>query len=67
MEINFKNKNELTFLGIGILMVIIVISVLAWAITFLTGSIGSAFDRQGSGVKAVINFQVERAEAILNR
>ncbi len=67
MQIDFKNKNELTFLGIGILMVIIVVSMLAWAITFLAGSIGSAFDKQGIGTKAVIRFKVDRAEAILKK
>ena len=67
MEINLKNKNELTFLGIGILMVIIVISMLVWAVSFLAGSIGGAMDRQTVGVKAVIRFQTDRAEAVLKK
>lgn len=67
MDINFKNKNELTFVGIGILMVIIVISLLAWAISFLTGNISGAMEKQGNGQKAVIQFEVDRAEAVLKK
>ncbi len=67
MPINLKNKNELTFLAIGILMILIVVSMLAWAISFLVSSIGSASDGQGNGQAAVIQFQVDRAEAVLKK
>lgn len=67
MEINFKNKNELTFIGIGILMIITVIFMLVWAISFLTGSIGSAAEKSGSGTKPLIQFQVDKAEAVLTK
>ncbi len=67
MQINLKNKNELTFLGIGILMILIVVSTLAWAISFLVTSINSASDGQGNGQDAIIQFQVDRAEAVLKK
>ena len=67
MQINLKNKNELTFFGIGILMILIVVSMMAWAIGFLVNSINGASDGQGNGQGAVIQFQVDRAEAVLKK
>ena len=67
MDINFKNKNELTFLGIGILMVVIVVFALIWAISFLTSNISGAVEKQGNGGNQGIQFQVDRAEAVLTR
>ncbi len=67
MEINFKNKNELTFIGIGILMVITVILMMIWAISFIAGNIGIAIEKQGNGPRPIIQFQLDRAEAILTK
>ncbi|MEK9170213.1 MAG: hypothetical protein AAB674_01030 [Patescibacteria group bacterium] len=60
------NKKELTFLGIGILMLIIVISSVIFSIKFLTGSINQAMNKktlESPGV--VLKFQIEKAEALL--
>ena len=60
------NKKELTFLGIGILMLIIVISSVIFSIKFLTGSINQAMNKKTlESPRVVLKFQIEKAEALL--
>ena len=63
----FKNKRELTFLAIGILMLVIVASYSGYAINFLFQEINAAL----SGEKALqldnLRFQLEKAEIILRK
>jgi len=66
MGINFKNKKELTFLGIGILMLIIVISLAIFLINFLIGNINQALNKNASeSPAAVLKFQIEKAQSLL--
>lgn len=65
MKFNLKhNKPELTFLAIGILMLIIVIGYSAIAIRFLLRNLNSAFSQKLENVPAVIHFQIEKAEIL---
>ena len=60
------SKRELTFLGIGILILIIAVSSMIFSIKFLTGSINQAMNKktlESPGV--ILKFQIEKAEALL--
>ena len=67
MELNLKNKPELTFSVIGILMVIIVVLAVGFAINFLLSSVGNALDKETGSSGAIVRFQIDRAEAILRK
>lgn len=58
------NKRELTFLAIGVLMLLIVIGYSAAAIRFLLKNLNSAFNRGLENVPGTVRFQIERAEAL---
>lgn len=64
---NWKNKIELTFMGFGILMVVIVVLFVIQAFSFLLGNAGVALDKKSNGAMAPIRFQIERAEAVIKR
>ena len=66
MNINLKNRKELTFLAIGILMLIIVIFCLVSATRFLARNLNQAFSRDASTIPAALKFQLERAELLYN-
>jgi hypothetical protein len=68
MSIDFKNKRELTFLGIGILMLIIVISGITFSIYFLVDNINQMFDKDRIGIPTdILEFQIEKAEGVLSK
>lgn len=64
MEINFKNKKELTFLVIGILMLIIVIFYITFGIQFLFSNLKQVTDTQTVTSAEPLKFQVEKFEAL---
>lgn len=59
MSIDLKSRKELTFLAIGILMLIIVIFCLVFAAQFLARNLNPVHDV--SVVPAATKFQLERA------
>lgn len=61
-----KNKRQLTFLGIGILMLIIVVFYVVFAIYFLAKNANRAFSREGLEMPAeALRFQIGKAEELL--
>ena len=59
------NKKELTFLGIGILMLIIVILSVILSIGFLVKNINLIFGKQAvEPPSAALEFQIEKAELL---
>lgn len=67
MNLNRNNKIELTFMGFGILMVVIVVLFSVQAFNFLLGNIIIAMDKRSNNPKATIRFQIERAEAVIKK
>lgn len=67
MDLNLKNKPELTFFAIGILMVIIVVLATGFAINFLLSNVGNALDKETGVSGSVVRFQIDRAEAIIKK
>lgn len=67
MNMNWKNKIELTFTGFGILMVIIVVLFAVQSFGFLLGNISAALDKKTDGIQAPIRFHVERAAAVIKK
>lgn len=59
-----KDKRQLTFLAIGVLMLTIVVGYSAIAIRFLLKNLNGAFSQKLEGVPAVIRFQIEKAEIL---
>lgn len=64
---NLKNKPELTFFAIGILMVITVVLASGFAINFLLSNVGNALNKETGNGGATARFQIDRAEAILRK
>ena len=64
MAVNFKNKKELTFLAIGILMLIIAIFYIVVAIRFLFSNLKQVTDTQAVTNVEPLKFQVEKFEAL---
>jgi len=67
MNINRKNKIELTFMGFGILMVVMVVLFAVQSFSFLLGNISVVLDKKENGVKAPVSFQIDRAEAVIKK
>lgn len=67
MNINWKNKIELTFLGFGILMVVIVVLFAIQSFSFLVSNVIIATYKASNATKAAIRFQIERAEAVIKK
>ena len=64
MEINFKNRKELTFLAAGILMLIIVIFYISLGIRFLFSNLKQVTDAQSAISAEPLKFQIEKLEAL---
>lgn len=62
-----KNKKELTFLAIGILMLLIVASYSGYAINFLFKKINMALAGREDAQLNNLRFQFEKAEIILKK
>ena len=59
------NKRELTFLMIGILMLIIVVLTIILSIKFLINNLDQALEKDTSGTgNSVLKFQIEKAESL---
>lgn len=67
MNINRENKIELTFIGFGILMVVLVVLFVVQSFSFLLGNVIVAMDKKSNEPKAAIRFQIERAEAVIKK
>jgi len=67
MNINWKNKIELTFMGFGILMVVMVVLFALQSFSFLLGNISVVLDKKEGGTKAPVSFQIDRAEAVIKK
>ena len=63
----FKNKRELTFFAIGILMLLIVVSYPGYAINFLFKKINDALAGEKISQLNGLRFQLEKAEVILRK
>ncbi|TSC95741.1 MAG: hypothetical protein Athens071426_424 [Parcubacteria group bacterium Athens0714_26] len=63
--INFKNKRELTFFVLGILMFLLVLGGLFYSISFLTSTLRKGLD---SGTKnyggGAIKFDIDKAKSL---
>ncbi len=64
MKFNFKDKTELTFFGIGILMVLIVAGGVTISIRFLVRNANTALNTEAGSEGAKMQFQIEKAEAL---
>lgn len=64
MKFNLKNKTELTFLGIGILMVLIVIGGVTISIRFLIRNLNTALNTKADAEMTATQFQTEKAKAL---
>jgi|GEM_PF-2561969 len=64
MKFNFKDKTELTFFGIGILMVLIVTAGVTVSIRFLVRNLNTALNPRSDSNAAAMQFQIEKAEAL---
>ncbi len=62
-----KNKKELTFLAIGILMLLIVVSYSGYAINYLFKRINEALAGEKASQSNILRFQFEKAEIILKK
>ncbi len=67
MELNVRSKRELTFLGIGILMLIIVIVMTVESFGFLLGSIDAALNKTPAGAQSAIQFKTDAASAVIKQ
>jgi len=66
MNIDFKNKKELTFLAFGILMLVIALVSMIFAIQFVISNINKVFDsRNTDGQNTAVKFQIEKAESLI--
>ncbi|GEM_PF-5338448 len=63
----FKNKRELTFLAIGILMLFIVASYSGYAINFLFHKINAALAGEKAPQLNNLRFQLEKSEVLLRK
>ena len=54
-------KRDLTFLMVGILMLIIVLIYLGWAISFLVKEVNLAINRDSAISQPALNFEIEKA------
>lgn len=64
---NRENKIELTFMGFGILMVVIVVLFAVQSFGFLLGNVIVAMDKKLNEPRTAIRFQIERAEAVIKK
>lgn len=66
MKLDSKlNKRELTFLMIGILMLIIAVLTIILSIKFLISSLNQALEKDNSGNgDLILKFQIEKAESL---
>ena len=64
MELDFKNKKTLAFLGFGILMVITVTLYSFFSIRFLIKNLNEALDKKAAADLKPLRFQVEKVEVI---
>ncbi|OGY63933.1 MAG: hypothetical protein A3I89_00545 [Candidatus Harrisonbacteria bacterium RIFCSPLOWO2_02_FULL_41_11] len=60
----FKNKRELTFLGIGILMLLIVIIYSAASIRFLVKNLNAALGFGKSNEASALKFQIDKVKEL---
>ncbi|MDE2000942.1 MAG: hypothetical protein KGI60_00025 [Patescibacteria group bacterium] len=67
MELNFKNKRELTFLSIGILMVIMVSLSAAGMIYFLLANVNGALTKQAAAPQGTVRFELNAATALIKK
>jgi hypothetical protein len=64
MKFNLRDKTELTFLGIGILMVLIVIGGVTISIRFLVRNLNTALNPKLDSEVTATQFQIEKAKAL---
>ncbi len=62
---NLKDKRDLTFLAIGILMLFITVAIVSLAINFLIGNLNRAVNTRPEAPAETLRFDIEKAEAIL--
>lgn len=62
--IDFKNKRELTFWALGVLMLLIVIIYSGVAIGFLVNSLNISFNKGTEVAPNTLRFQLEKAETL---
>ncbi len=62
--INFKNKSELTFFVIGILMSVIVLVLIISSIRFLTKELNRGLGAEEINQGATIQFNIEKIESL---
>ncbi len=67
MELNVHSKRELTFLGIGILMLIIVIVLTVESFGFLLGSVDTALNKAPAEGSSAIQFKTDAANAVVKQ
>jgi hypothetical protein len=65
--INLKDKKELTFLIIGILMLLIVVAIVSLAINFLIGNLNRAVNTRPDVPAGSLRFDIENAESLINQ
>ncbi|MBI3046324.1 MAG: hypothetical protein HYY86_02175 [Candidatus Harrisonbacteria bacterium] len=59
-----KNKRELTFWALGVLMLFIVVGYSGMAIWFLVRNLNAAFNKGIETAPAILRFQLEKAETL---
>lgn len=64
---NFKNKRDLTFLVIGVLMLLIVLGYLGWAIGFLARQVNSVLDKGSVASQPAPSFEIDKAEILYRK
>ena len=64
IKAKFKNKQDLTFLGLGILMSILVFVYLFYAIDFLTIEIQDVLNAGKSAAGSTIKFDIDKIKAL---
>lgn len=67
MNIDFKNKKELTFLAAGILILIILLSYSVWIVRFAIKNLNVVFQQQAGGDSGTLRFHIQEAESILGK
>lgn len=59
-----KNKQDLTFLSLGILMSVLVFACIFYAINFLTFEIGNVLNNEKSVAASPVKFNLDKIKAL---
>ena len=61
------NKSQLTFVGIGVLLLLIIVGYLAFSISFLVRNLNQTLNKQSAIPPAILKFETEKAEILLKK